>query len=185
MPRKMTDHEKEKGTFFTCVTNDDECRKNIKEICLDFQSWAWIDHEPDTEEGKPHTHFLLRSNGTRSVKQMADKIQISPQYVQVCRKVVAFRRYMIHLDNPEKKQYKLEDIHTNAEESFKLAIEGEKLKDVNSLFRDFRLLYESRITPEEFIQQNYIEMSKMAFSQKIKTFETLLKCYGRGSRTTT
>lgn len=175
MAKKLSDHEKERGTYFTCVTNDETCRKNIKEICKDFQSWAWIDHEPDTEDGKPHTHFLLRANGTRSVKQMADRIEISPQYVQVCRKVVAFRRYMIHLDNPEKKQYKLEDIHSSSIDSFKMAIEGEKNKDVYSLFRDFKLLSEGKITPDEFVQQNYIDMTNMAFSQKIKTFEIILK----------
>lgn len=84
MTKRLSEHEKEKGTYFTCVTNDETCRKNIKEICKDFHSWAWIDHEPDTEDGKPHTHFLLRANGTRSVKQMADRIEISPQYIQVC-----------------------------------------------------------------------------------------------------
>lgn len=184
MARKMSDHEKEKGTYFTCVTNDEECRKNIKEICKDFQSWAWIDHQPDDEDGKEHTHFLLRANGTRSVKQMADRIQISPQYVQVCRKIVAFRRYMIHKDNPEKRQYTLADIVTNSPDGFKMAIEGEEKKDINSLFRDFNLLSSGKISPEEFIQQNYFEMSKMAFSQKIKTFEILLKVYSGRARTT-
>lgn len=183
MSGKLSSHEKEKGTYFSVVTNDFNCRENIKTICLDFPYWAWIDHYPDDEEGKEHTHFLLRANGTRSVKQMADKCSIPSNYVQVVRKVVAYRRYLMHLDNPEKHQYTVEDVHTNHIAGIREAVEGEKVQDVYSLFTDFRKLSAGHITPDEFIQLHYTEMSKMAFSQKIKTFETLLKTYS--SRLTT
>lgn len=175
MSGRMSQHEKEKGTFFCSVTHDLDLAQEMIKVLPDFTQWAYIYHEPDTEEGTPHYHFLVRNNGTRSVKQIADKLGISPQYVQVCRKVVAFRRYMLHLDSDDKKKYDLSDVRTNSLASFKAAIVGNQERDVYDLFRSFRSLASGLKSADEFIQENYVEMSKMAFSQKIKTFEIILK----------
>lgn len=173
MSGKLNQHEKEKGTYFCVVTNDNYCRTNIKQICSDFPCFAWIDHLPDDENGSEHTHFLLRNTGTRTVKQMADRLEIPSNFVQVCRKVTAFRRYMLHADNPEKRQYSLDDIHSNRLIDFKIALEGNESKDVFSLYRDFSSLSSGDITPHEFIERNLIEIQKLTFSQKIKIFDTI------------
>lgn len=175
---KLDKHAKEHGCIFTCVTNVPECRQNIKETVIDFPSWAYIDHEPDDENGKEHTHFIFRMNGRRTVQQVADRLEISPQYVQVVHKIVGFYRYMVHKDNPEKKQYKIEDIVSNHLEDFREVIEGTQKTDVNSLFAQFQKLQSGDLTPADFIQQNYVEFNKMAFSQKIKTFEIICKNSG-------
>lgn len=175
MSGKLKQHSKEKGTYFCSVTHDLGLADEMINTLPDFNFWAYIRHEPDIEEGTPHVHFLVRSNGTRNIQQIADKLGISPQYVQVCRKVVAFRRYMLHLDQDEKIKYTLDDIHTNHLLYFKEAIIGNQEKDVYDLFKSFRSLSSGEKTADEFIQENYIEMSKMAFSQKIKTFEIILK----------
>lgn len=175
MSKTLEDHEKEKGTFFCSVTHDLALADEMIKALPDFTSWAWIRHDPDTDEGTPHVHFLIRNNGTRSIKQIADKLGISSQYVQVCRKVVAFRRYMLHMDSDDKIKYTLDDVHTNRLVDFKSAMVGNQEKDVYSLFKDFRNLEMGHITIDEFIQLNYVEMSKMAFSQKIKIFEILCK----------
>ncbi|MBQ9018034.1 hypothetical protein IJ118_03175 [Candidatus Saccharibacteria bacterium] len=175
MSGKLEKHEQERGTFFCSVTHDLALAEEMIKGLPDFTSYAYIRHEPDTEEGTPHVHFLVRNNGTRSVKQIANKLGISPQYVQVCRKVVAFRRYMLHLDNDEKIKYSIDDIHTNRISDFKAAILGNSEGDVYDLFKSFRSLSCGEKTADEFIQENYAEMSRMAFSQKIKTFEIILK----------
>lgn len=175
MSGKLSQHEKERGTYFSVVTNDFQCRKNIKEACIDFPVWAYIDHQPDDEEGKEHTHFLLRQNGTRSVKQMAERLQIPSNYVQVVRKVGAFRRYMIHVDNPEKKQYEISDIHSNRIIDFKIALEGNKDRSVLEIYSDFKDLSTGKITPDDFIDRNFAEIARMSFSQKIRLFDTLQK----------
>lgn len=175
MSKKLSDHEKEKGSFFCSVTHDLDLAQEMINVLPDFTSWAYIRHEADTEEGTPHYHFLVRNNGTRSVKQIADKLGIPSQYVQVCRKVVAFRRYMMHLDQDEKIKYTIDDIHANQISAFKIAIEGNNEVDVYDLFKSFRSLSSGAKTADEFIQENYIEMARMPFSQKIKTFEIILK----------
>ena len=124
MAKKLDEHLKQKGYFFCSVTHDLDLAKDMIQVLPDFSYWAYIYHEPDSDDGTPHYHFLVHHNGTRSIKQVADKLGISGQYVQVCRKVVAFRRYMLHLDCDDKIKYELDDIHTNNKASFKAAIIG-------------------------------------------------------------
>lgn len=181
MAKKLDEHLKEKGTYFCSVTHDLALADEMIKVLPDFTSWAYIRHEPDTEEGTPHVHFLVRNNGTRSVWQIANKLGINGQYVQVCRKVVAFRRYMLHLDNDEKIKYELKDVYTNRVSDFESAIIGNYEKDINSLFADFIKLSKGTMTPQEFIQLNYVEMSKMCFSQKIKTFQIINTTFGSDS----
>lgn len=172
-------HAKEKGFIFTISTNDEKCRSEIKETVPDFKQWAWIDHQPDTEDGKEHTHFIFKMNGTRTVQQVADRCNISPQYVQVVRKVTSFYLYMLHR-TPQaikdgKKPYSVEDVHSNHIYDFKDLIEDNH--DVSKLFNQFTRLKLGLITPQEFIEKNYGDFSRMAFSQKIKTFEIICKNY--------
>ena len=166
-------HNKETGTFFCSVTHDLSLAEEMKKSILDFPSWAWIYHEPDSDDGTPHVHFLVRANGTRNIKQIADKLGIESNFVQVCRKVVAFRRYMMHLDSADKIQYTVHDVHTNRHADFRQAEQGNQDKDVYSLYQDFIKLKKGEITSDEFIQLNFVEMSKMPFYQKIKTFEII------------
>lgn len=181
MSGRLKQHEAEKGTFFCAVTHDLDLAQEMIKVLPDFSSWAYIRHEPDTEDGTAHYHFLVRNNGTRNVKQIADKLGIPSNYVQVCRKVVAFRRYMLHLDTEEKIKYQLDDIHTNRLSDFKSAVLGNQDRDVYDLYKSFRSLSTGEKTVDEFIQENYVEFSKMTLAQKIKIFEILCKM----SRTTT
>ena len=179
MAHKLDEHLKQKGTFFCSVTHDLALAQEMIKTLPDFTSWAYIKHQPDSEDGTEHYHFLVRNNGTRSVQQIADKLGISGQYVQVCRKVVAFRRYMLHLDQDEKIKYTIDDIHTNRLPDFKSAIMGNDKRDVNVIFQDWKRLRSGEITSDEFIQLNWVDIQNMPFYQKIKTLELLDK-YGGG-----
>lgn len=168
-------HNKETGTYFCSVTHDLILADEMKKVLPDFKSWAWIYHEPDNEDGTPHVHFLVRANGTRNIKQIAEKLGIESNYVQVCRKVVAFRRYMLHLDSDDKKKYEVSQVHTNNHADFRAAANGNVEKDIYALYQDYVKLQNGYITIDEFIQLNFVELSKMPFYQKIKIFDILTK----------
>lgn len=175
MSKKQSEWEKQKSTYFCTVLHDTKQRESVKEVCPDFQYWAWIDHVPDLECKNEHTHFIFRNNGTRSVKQIADKIGVPSNMVQPCRKVVAYRRYFMHLDDPDKHQYSLSDVHTNDVGSFKSAMIGNDRRDVSEIYTDFKKLRNGIITDEEFLQTNFAEIQKCNFYQKIKIFEAIMK----------
>lgn len=175
MSKKLDEHLKEKGTFFCSVTHDLELAKSMIQVLPDFTSWAYIYHEADNDDGTPHYHFLVRNNGTRSVKQIGDKLGISGQYVQVCRKVVAFRRYMLHLDSDDKKKYTLDDVVTNHRSDFQQAINGNTTRDVADIALLWSQFKRGQISKSEFIQLNWYELQRLPFYQKIKTLELLDK----------
>lgn len=76
-----------------------------------FVSPLHTDINPDETEKKPHRHVLLMFEGVKSfeqVKAISDAFNAPhPQYVQ---SKTGMARYLCHLDNPEKKQYKPEEV---------------------------------------------------------------------------
>ena len=76
-----------------------------------FVSPLHEDINPDDTEKKPHRHVLLYFEGKKSfsqVKEITDSLGAPhPQYVQ---SKSGMARYLCHMDNPEKRQYKPEDV---------------------------------------------------------------------------
>lgn len=179
MAKKLTSHEKEKGCWFTAVSHDEKCRDLLKLNCKEFPFWGWIDHVPDKsseeEDSHFHTHIIIRSGGTRSIRQVASVLHIPVNYCQVVHQKRSLMRYFIHLDNPEKVQYHETDIHSNQISLFKEAWIDNADNDVRRLFSDLDDLYFARITIPQFIDRHYIEFQKMPFYQKIKIYEFLQK----------
>lgn len=176
MPKqsKLEKYENQEGSWFCAVTHDLSLAEKIKMTILDFPSWAWIYHDPDNEDGTPHVHFLIRSNGTRKIKHIANKIDLPSNFIQICRSEVGYRRYMMHLDSPDKIKYKVSDVHTNCHSDFRSAERGDQpASDIFALYRDFRRLQDGLISPNDFIGEHFLEMEKMPFGQKIKTFQVL------------
>jgi len=65
----------------------------------------------DGSEKKRHIHFLVTFEGKKSFEQIREITdRLNCPIPQQCRNVRSMVRYMIHLDNPEKHQYKKEDI---------------------------------------------------------------------------
>ena len=69
------------------------------------------DENPDGETKKPHWHVVVSFEGKKSYNQVLDIIRplncTVPQKVQSMKGML---RYFVHLDNPEKHQYSINDI---------------------------------------------------------------------------
>lgn len=76
-----------------------------------FVSPLHTDVNPDETVKKPHRHVLLMFEGKKSFKQVNEICGMlnapHPQYVQ---SKAGMARYLCHLDNPEKQQYKPDDV---------------------------------------------------------------------------
>ena len=179
MAKKLSDHEKEKGCWFVAVSHDEECRRMMKENIKEFPFWGWIDHAPDkeTEESDNHfhTHFIMRTAGSRSIKQVSATLGCPSNYCQVVRQKRSMMRYFIHLDNPDKIQYKKEDIHSSNIATFMMAFTDNSDNDIRRLYADIDRVRRGQISRDDFIDLHYLEFQRMPFYQKIKTYETLQK----------
>lgn len=97
---------------------DDSLPENYREILSDEMHLCWCEspvHDADLNgdgsEKKKHIHFLVTFDGMKSfdqIKEITDRLHCP--IPQKCRNVRSLVRYFIHLDNPDKYQYKKEEI---------------------------------------------------------------------------
>lgn len=73
------------------------------------------DLNPDGTIKKPHHHVLLMFQGIKSYDQVVQLIKpLNATIPLICQSTKGLVRYMAHMDNPEKHQYKTEDIIAGA-----------------------------------------------------------------------
>lgn len=107
----------ERKRNFATVIYPESCPENFKEIISDWHVPAFLSplHDKDKnangEDKKPHYHLLVMFRGKKtkeSVRQMFD--EVCGVGVEDVLSLDGYARYLCHLDNPEKAQYKKSDV---------------------------------------------------------------------------
>lgn len=96
----------------------DSLPDNYREILCDEMHLCWAEspvHDADLNgdgsEKKKHIHFIIAFEGMKSFDQICEITErLHCPIPQVCRNPRGLVRYFIHIDNPDKHQYKVEDI---------------------------------------------------------------------------
>lgn len=71
------------------------------------------DLNPTGEPKKPHYHVLIMFDGVKTKEQAQDIfLSIGGVGCEVVQSIRGYARYLCHLDNPEKAQYKQEDVRS-------------------------------------------------------------------------
>jgi len=123
----------------------DSAPENWREM-LDDLHVEWVEsplHDSDTnatgEPKKSHIHILILFGGVKAFEQVCEFISaFNSPIPQPCHNTKALVRYMAHLDNPEKHQYKQSDIiaHGGLEVSDLLKPSAsERLSILNDIFQ--------------------------------------------------
>lgn len=117
MGSKSSGNKDTRTRNWTIIVYPDSAPEHWRDI-LDEEHLEWIEsplHDKDINadgtEKKPHWHILLMFGGVKSyeqAKEVTDKLN-SPIPTR-CHNAKALVRYMAHLDNPDKAQYKVSDI---------------------------------------------------------------------------
>lgn len=171
--KKQGNRIKQKGSWFCGTThsplNIERIKKNIKE----FPFFAYILHDKD--EGKTlHIHFVCNCIGSRSIKSIAEVLDCDYQDVQIARRPRSCIRYLCHSDDPDKYQYKKEDINCNNPDRLNYYFNGLN-HSINSILSDLNKLQNGTLTPESFVSLYSSEFANLPFYQKIKTLEVIKK----------
>ncbi|EDW5948283.1 replication protein [Salmonella enterica subsp. enterica serovar Enteritidis] len=114
----MTAQKKDERTkTWTFVIYPESAPENWREI-IGEEHTPWVEsplHDKDVnadgEVKKPHWHVLMMYNSKKSfnqIKRLTD--ELNAPIPQPCRNTKGMVRYFVHLDNPEKYQYRKEDI---------------------------------------------------------------------------
>lgn len=102
---------------WTVIVYPESAPSNWRDI-IDEWHIEWVesplhdkDINADGEPKKPHYHVLLMFGGLKSYEQVLELIQpLNCPIPKKCHNAKSLVRYMVHLDNPEKAQYRQEDI---------------------------------------------------------------------------
>lgn len=105
-----------RNRYFSAILYEEDVNfKKYKDyIIKHYFEVTYIKHDRDiTEDGeikKEHYHFLFKvGENARTLKSIAKEIGIAENYLQGCNKKPMLE-YLIHMNNPEKTQYKIEEV---------------------------------------------------------------------------
>lgn len=141
--QKSTDTHDERFRNWCLVVYPESAPQNWRDI-LDSKNIRWCesplhdkDLNADNTPKKPHWHVILAFDGKKSysqIKEICDELHtVIPQK---CMDMKGAVRYMVHLDNPEKYQYSVEDIKAHGGFDLKVylrATAGERYQCVKDM----------------------------------------------------
>lgn len=175
----MEQHLNEKGSWFCGVTRDENDMFNLIKNINEANFYAYIIH--DNDNTSDHIHYILNVAGSRAIKSIGKMLDVNPQYIQVCNQVKGYARYLLHKDDPDKFQYKIENVFTSDLDRY-LGYVNDKTNNVCELFDDYQKVVYGRLSSLEFIEKYRSEFSKMNFYQKIKVFDSLRDSFKKGGK---
>lgn len=99
---------KSKHYCFAFILYKDSTTYNYDNI-LDYirhnwTSYAYIEHSPELDEKKFHTHVLVQFPNKRYLTAISKEIGLEENYITPVN-FIPYLRYLIHYDDEEKKQY--------------------------------------------------------------------------------
>lgn len=130
-----------------------------------FKYYAYIEHQPETDEKKSHFHLYIHLDSATSSSALSKRLGIPVNFVKPVKNIRGACRYLTHIDYPEKIQYSLDDVK------------------VSGLFqREFLKQFEDIKTEQEIINDLYewIDFWRYdTYSSKLKDFISYinLHCY--------
>lgn len=149
--------------------------ENINDILEKIKtcSHAYILHDKDLketeeieEEKKNHIHCYLQFENARSFRSISKWLGIEDRFIQGISNRNSYLRYLVHLDNPEKYQYKLTDLRSAGLDS---EIEKAFSLSVNlSSGHEFKLMYEFIVSSHKIL--SYRDLSSFAIENDVITY---------------
>lgn len=153
---------------FTAVIYDESIHYKIEDVMFNikgFKYWAIVKHYPEEEEKQVHYHVIIKVENATTCEGISKRTGIPVSKIKYVRNIRAMCRYMIHLDDPMKIQYSLDDVQ------------------VSKLFeRKFKKNFEEVKTEEEIIQDIYFWIDNCHYDNyQIKLYNLIMfinfNCY--------
>jgi hypothetical protein len=122
---------------------------------------------------KPHIHLLFTFNSSRDLSTVQNYFsefnELKENSYEIIRNVHGAKRYLIHADNPEKEQYKIEEVETNDKLFKNVFVEKASNEDLIDLMRD-GLMQERSLTFNDYLSRFRPFISQMTNSYQIGVF---------------
>lgn len=110
----VTIHKKDKD-IENWTWNEEKAIENVKNFCNNGYDTIWYIKHFKGNEKEEHTHFIVRTRNARKLKQIAKLFELDKEHykwIEIVKSLKGSLDYLIHKNNPEKVQYKKEDVTT-------------------------------------------------------------------------
>lgn len=144
-----------------------------------YTKFWYIFHDKDTDENgiekKKHLHLVCYDNSPNYLSKALKNFEGAtiPNLIEGCRNGRACIRYLVHKDDPDKFQYDISDVITNAPQQLSSSLVDSD--DIVSLYESYELLRQGKISVGDFINQYKQQLTGMNFYQQLSTFNLLHK----------
>lgn len=134
MGKNSNNEDKQKSSTrkrnFAYMLYDDSCKSNwVNELDNQHIKYFYIKHDKDVNADgtskKIHYHVMVMFDSPKSndqAKEIADLIGAANGQFEAIKSAQGYARYLCHLDNPEKHQYDISEIHSGGGADYKKAI---------------------------------------------------------------
>lgn len=98
---------------FLLLLYPDSRSYNIEDIFFElngFKNYAYILHQPESDEKKPHYHVYIKLDSACTISAVSKRLGIPINHIQHVRSERASLRYLSHIDYEDKIQYNFYDI---------------------------------------------------------------------------
>lgn len=103
----MLDRKKKYYTYAFMLYKDSleyDYQKVIDYIVQNWTNYGYIEHDPEKNETKKHTHVLVHFDNKRYINALSKELGVKENYFQPCN-LIPYLRYLIHFDDEDKIQY--------------------------------------------------------------------------------
>lgn len=84
--------------------------KEVMKIIKAQKYYAYIKHDPESNEKKSHFHVILSFDNATKKTTLANKLGIQENYIDEVKNFRVICRYLTHIDDEEKIQYNIENV---------------------------------------------------------------------------
>lgn len=133
--------KKDRFRNFNVLLYPDTTSYNYNDVIFklnEYKYYAFIEHRPENDEKKPHTHLFIHLDNACTKSAIANNLGIPQNFVQETKSVRSSCRYLTHIDYPDKIQYDYNDINisTMFERKFKKNFEDLETEEqiINNIF---------------------------------------------------
>lgn len=149
--------------FTLAITQNIDAFLSLVEQCPQY---AWIIHDKDKDTER-HAHAYIEFKNPRSFQSVAESLNVAENMVSKVLDKNAILQYLIHKNQPDKFQYKYDEIHANFD------LEPFFNSKSNNLWSDYNFLRSKKLSPHEFYELHKHEIDSNSFYQKLRIFEII------------
>lgn len=102
--------DKRYRNFMLILYPDDSDFNDKIAIIKSYKNYAYIKHEPEGDDKKEHYHVILSLDNATTINSLGKKTLVPTRLIEPIFSLRAMCRYMIHLDNEDKKTYDIKNV---------------------------------------------------------------------------